>query len=63
MAATKTTTASAACPECEIGSFARNYYFTGKLLVERDFRQEQDYYVNKLRLTSSACMDGAWSAV
>jgi len=50
MAAAKTTTASAACPECEIDSFLRNYYFTGKLLVERDFRQEQDYYVNKLRL-------------
>lgn len=38
------------CPECEISSFTRNHYFTGKLLVERDFRQEQAYYVDKLRL-------------
>jgi hypothetical protein len=38
------------CPECEIGSFTRNHYFTGKLLVERDFRQEQQYYIDKLRL-------------
>ena len=30
--------------------FTRNHYFTGKLLVERDFRQEQAYYVDKLRL-------------
>ena len=36
------------CPECAIGPFQRNYYFTGKLLVERDFRQEQEYYVGKL---------------
>src|SRR5262249_22880259 len=40
----------ASCPECEIGPFTRNHYFTGKLLVERDFRQEQAYYVDKLRL-------------
>jgi len=50
MPAMKETTATTACPECEIGSFTRNHYFTGKLLVERDFRQEQDYYVDKLRL-------------
>ena len=50
MPAVKETNATAACPECEIGSFTRNHYFTGKLLVERDFRQEQDYYVDKLRL-------------
>ena len=29
----------ASCPECEIGPFTRNHYFTGKLLVERDFRR------------------------
>src|SRR5258707_2084261 len=40
----------ASCPECEIGPFTRNHYFTGKLLVERDCRQEQAYYVDKLRL-------------
>jgi DNA-binding beta-propeller fold protein YncE len=38
------------CPECEFTPFARNHYFTGKLLVERDFRDEQRYYVDKLRL-------------
>lgn len=42
--------ATASCPECEIEPFTRNHYFTGKLLVERDFRQEQEYYVDKLRL-------------
>jgi len=41
---------STACPECEFTSFTRNHYFTGKLLVERDFRQEQRYYMDKLRL-------------
>lgn len=46
----KEKTAPASCPECEIGSFTRNHYFTGKLLVERDFRQEQTYYVDKMRL-------------
>src|SRR6266851_2826471 len=39
----------APCVECDIEPFTRNYYFTGKLLVERDFRQEQDYYVDKFR--------------
>jgi len=39
----------AGCPECTIGPFQRNHYFTGKLLVERDFRQEQDYYVDKFK--------------
>jgi DNA-binding beta-propeller fold protein YncE len=38
------------CPECDVGAFTRNHYFTGKLLVERDFRQEQQYYIDKLRL-------------
>lgn len=37
------------CPECDIGPFTRNHYFTGKLLVERDFVDEQRYYVDKLR--------------
>ena len=41
---------SQACPECEFTSFTRNHYFTGKLLVERDFREEQRYYMDKLRL-------------
>ena len=47
---TKMKTAAAECAECAIGSFTRNNYFTGKLLVERDFRQEQQYYIDKLRL-------------
>ncbi|HEX2094967.1 MAG TPA: hypothetical protein VHG28_21380 [Longimicrobiaceae bacterium] len=38
-----------ACPPCETGPFTRNHYFTGKLLVERDFTDEQRYYVDKLR--------------
>jgi DNA-binding beta-propeller fold protein YncE len=37
------------CPECGFGPFTRNHYFTGKLLVERDFKDEQKYYVDKLR--------------
>ena len=41
---------TSSCPECDIESFTRNHYFTGKLLVERDFRQEQQYYIDKLRL-------------
>lgn len=38
-----------ACPECDIGPFQRNHYFTGKLLVERDFTDEQRYVMDKLR--------------
>src|SRR5262249_36370603 len=37
------------CPECALGTFARNHYFTGKLLVERDFTEEQRYHREKLR--------------
>lgn len=50
MLETKPKQSSSSCPECDIGSFTRNHYFTGKLLVERDFRQEQQYYMDKLRL-------------
>jgi hypothetical protein len=49
MSHTKRETASTACPTCDIGPFIRNHYFTGKLLVERDFTDEQRYYVDKLR--------------
>jgi hypothetical protein len=38
-----------ACPECDILQMARNNYFTGKLLVERDFTDEQRYAMGKLR--------------
>ena len=39
----------ALCPACDIGPFTRNHYFTGKLLLERDFSDEQRYYIEKLR--------------
>ena len=39
----------ARCPSCEIGPFVRNHYFTGKLMLERDFTDEQRYYIQKLR--------------
>ncbi len=38
------------CPDCDIGPFTRNNYFTGKLLVEADFTDEQRYHMEKLRL-------------
>jgi DNA-binding beta-propeller fold protein YncE len=37
------------CVECDIPQMARNNYFTGKLLVERDFTDEQRYEMGKLR--------------
>lgn len=37
------------CPDCHFGPFKRNHYFTGKLLVERDFTDEQRYHIDKLR--------------
>jgi hypothetical protein len=37
------------CPDCALGDFARNHYFTGKLLVERDFTDEQHFHIDKLR--------------
>src|SRR6266436_8275412 len=37
------------CVECDIPQLARNNYFTGKLLVERDFTDEQRYTLGKLR--------------
>jgi DNA-binding beta-propeller fold protein YncE len=37
------------CIECEVPQLARNNYFTGKLLVERDFTDEQRYLLGKLR--------------
>jgi hypothetical protein len=39
----------AVCTECDILQLARNNYFTGKLLVERDFTDEQRYTMGKLR--------------
>ena len=37
------------CDECTIASFSLNNYFTGKLLLERDFTYEQQYNRDKLR--------------
>src|SRR6266542_2118792 len=37
------------CAPCDIGPFSRNNFFTGKLLLERDFTDEQAYVVDKLR--------------
>jgi DNA-binding beta-propeller fold protein YncE len=41
--------AGGVCVECDIPQLARNNYFTGKLLVERDFTDEQRYVLGKLR--------------
>jgi DNA-binding beta-propeller fold protein YncE len=38
------------CEECKPRALARNHYFTGKLLVERDFTDEQRYFREKIRL-------------
>ncbi|HKP51313.1 MAG TPA: helix-hairpin-helix domain-containing protein [Chloroflexia bacterium] len=38
------------CVDCDVGPFTRNNYFMGKLLVERDFKDEQAYYVDKALL-------------
>jgi DNA-binding beta-propeller fold protein YncE len=37
------------CIECESPQLARNHYFTGKLLVERDFTDEQRFFLGKER--------------
>lgn len=37
------------CSECEVLQLARNHYFTGKLLVERDFNDEQRFFIGKDR--------------
>jgi DNA-binding beta-propeller fold protein YncE len=37
------------CIECDSPQMARNNYFTGKLLVERDFTDEQLYHMGKAR--------------
>ena len=37
------------CPDCSIGPFTRNHYFTGKLMLTEDFDAEQRYGIDKLR--------------
>src|ERR1700709_499424 len=57
MKATETSAASTRdckCLNCEIGAFCRNHYYRGKLLTERDFVDEQRYFVDKHRLHTLA---------
>jgi len=37
------------CPSCDFQAFARNAYWTGKLMLARDFVDEQTYVVDKFR--------------
>lgn len=46
----KATDQSYGCVDCDVGPFTRNNYFMGKLLVERDFKDEQAYYMDKALL-------------
>ncbi|MEJ7598228.1 MAG: hypothetical protein WKG01_09990 [Kofleriaceae bacterium] len=41
---------AATCPTCQATALTRNHYFTGKLMVERDFTDEQVYFRERLRL-------------
>jgi hypothetical protein len=49
MAHAQNIVAQLACPACNYGPFTRNNYFTGKLLVERDFTDESRFHMEKLR--------------
>ncbi len=49
MAHTNGHDATGSCAACAAPQLARNNYFTGKLLVERDFREEQEYLLGKDR--------------
>ncbi len=44
-----TTVSRHQCAECDTPQLARNHYFTGKLLLERDFTDEQLYTLGKER--------------
>ncbi|HEV2680834.1 MAG TPA: hypothetical protein VGV14_10080, partial [Rhodanobacter sp.] len=39
----------AKCPACDYEPFSRNAYWTGKLMLARDFIDEQHYVVEKMR--------------
>ncbi len=54
MACCKGHPANETCTECEIPQLSRNHYFTGKLLVERDFTEEQRYFLGKDRRHNQA---------
>ena len=43
-------TADCGCEDCRPHSLARNNYFTGKLMCERDFSDEQWFFREKIRL-------------
>ena len=45
-----TPTADCGCEDCQPHALARNNYFTGKLMVERDFTDEQWFFREKIRL-------------
>src|SRR5215471_19256429 len=49
MAQIQENTTQQICPACNYGPFTRNHYFTGKLLVERDFTDETRFHMEKLR--------------
>ena len=38
------------CMPCDVPTLCRNAFFTGKLLTERDFTLEQQYFIDKSRL-------------
>jgi len=42
-------TSQHSCPACIYGPFTRNNYFTGKLMVERDFTDETRFHIEKMR--------------
>jgi hypothetical protein len=44
-----TGSANGVCVDCEVPVLTRNHYFTGKLMVERDFTEEQRYFIGKDR--------------
>jgi hypothetical protein len=44
-----TTTTQGHCPACDFDPFVRNAYWTGKLMLARDFIDEQNYVIEKLR--------------
>ncbi len=44
-----TTSTQGHCPACDFDPFVRNAYWTGKLMLARDFIDEQNYIIEKLR--------------
>ena len=50
MAMTHHAAAECGCEDCSPHPLARNHYFTGKLMCERDFTDEQWFFREKIRL-------------